>query len=191
MNRLVITCIALILIAAVLSAVIFFGPVFHGDKMHITDAENDVLFNVGSTCPGMIDLKAANFTRNNDMANITLKVREPFTSLGSGEFASWEILLVLENETDIMKTYVVRVEANATGSLGSFSDVATEDVKTFQVTPNGQWLNLIVPFSELQSATIIEWNIESTYKAFSGDTATTDAYDAAPDQGVQTTALGP
>jgi hypothetical protein len=139
----------------------------------------------------MIDLEAANFTRGNDVANITLKVREPFASLESGEFASWEILVVLENETDVLKTYIVRVEANITGFFASFSDVASEYVGTFQVTPSGQWLNLSVPFSELQSATIMEWSIESTYKAFSGDTAITDAYDAAPDQGVQTTALEP
>lgn len=191
MNRSFIVVIAFILIVIVVSVVIFFGPSLQGDALDISDPRGDVLLSVGSACPGMMDLVGANFTRSNGLANITVKVGEPFVSLGPDESASWEILVVLENETSVLRTYVVRVEADLAGFRGSFWDVMVEDVETFQTTRNGQWLSIMVDLDDLQSASMIEWNIQSVYTVFSGNDVVTDAYDMAPDQGIQTTMLEP
>lgn len=191
MNRLVVVCVAVVLLVVVLVAVVLFGPALQGDKLHISDYRNDVLFNVGSSCPGMMDLEGANFTRSGGVANITLKVAEPFELLGSDEFATWEFLVVLENETEVLHTYIVSVKADSSGFSGSFYEVTAFEEETFDVAPSGQWMNLLVPLDELGSAIRVEWHVEAIYEAYSGLDVIVDAYDIAPDEGLQATELEP
>ena len=191
MNRLVVVCVAVILLVVVLVAVVLFGPALQSDMLHISDYRNDVLFNIGSSCHGMVDLEGANFTRIGGVANITLKVAEPFDLLGSDEFATWEFLVVLENETDVLQTYIISVEADSSGFSGSFYDVSAFEEESFDVAPSGQWLSLLVPLDEIGSASMVEWHVEAFYEAYSGLDVVADAYDVAPNEGLQATELEP
>ncbi len=155
----------------------------------LNDPANDVVVSAGTNYPGMIDVVSATLNVNGTMLDVTVNVADSVSTLGNGEYAQWNVTLILENDTDVLKTYVISV--NMTTQLtGSIVDVDLGTLQTCQVSYYKNSLTAVASVSELGGTKVIEWGILTTYESFSGGELITSASDIAPDEGLQRTVLG-
>ena len=152
---------------------------------------NDVVLNVGTQYPGMIDVVGGTLDANGTTLNITINVRDPVSSLGDGETAQWNMTVILENSTDVLKTYVISAEMNSAQLTGSIVDVGTQSVQSCQVQYYRNSLTVLAIMDELPNARTVEWNVLTSYEQYSEGQLVTSASDLAPAEGLQTTVLNP
>ena len=157
----------------------------------LSDPANDVTLSMGTQYPGMIDVVGGVLMVNGTTLTVTVNVRDPVSSLGDGEIAQWNVTVILENETDVLKTYEISLEMNSSQLTGSIVDVETQSVRTCQVQYSGNSLTVFAVEDELPKARTVEWNVLTLYEQYSGGELVTSASDLAPDEGLQTTALKP
>lgn len=149
-----------------------------------------VVVSVGTQYPGMIDVVSAGLKVNGTTLTVTVNGRDPVSVLGRGEDAQWNITLILENDTSVLKTYMINVNMNSTQLTGSLADVDSGTAQTCQVTTLKNSLTMDAVMSELNGTKVIEWNILTTYESYSGNELITSASDIAPAIGLQQTVLG-
>lgn len=180
--------IAALLIATVI-LVTFYG--FNGTPdAQVNEAQNDVQNNIGSYYPGMIDMVSASVEKNQSTLNATINLKEPVTALGENESAQFDTIVILENETDVLQTYELRIDINATGAFGIVQNVQTKNQQPLQLNSDGNKLTMTTPLGELSNATKAEWNVCSTYEKLSSNQVISNAYDFMPDEGLRTTNFG-
>ena len=185
------TLIAVAVIAIVVASVVLYRLNTGGSvSSQLNDPTNDVVVSVGSSYPGMIDVVSATLGVNGTMLNVTINVADSVSSLGDDEYAQWNVTLILENDTDVLKTYMISMLMNSTQLSGSIVDVDLGTVQTCQASYFKSSLTAAASVSELEGTKVIEWNILTTYESFSGGELTTSASDIAPDEGLQRTVLG-
>jgi hypothetical protein len=184
--------IVIAMIAVVITSVVLYR-LYVGSPAtsQLSDPSNDVELSIGTQYPGMIDVVSAALDMNETTLNVTINVKDPFHSLGDGEIARWNVTVILENETDVLKTYEVGVNMNSTQLTGSIVDVETQNVQSCQVSHQTNSLTVLAVVDELSNAKTIEWRILTSYEQYSGGELTTNASDLAPDEGLQKTVLKP
>jgi hypothetical protein len=186
---LMLTVVAVIAIL-VTSAILYRLYAGTSATFQLNDPANDVVLSVGTQYPGMIDVVSAMLEANGTALNVTINVEDTVSYIGSGEYAQWNITLILENDTDVLKTYEISVNMNSTQLTGSIVDVDEETVQTCQVEHHENSLTVVAAMSELSGTRVIEWSILTTYESYSGDELITSASDMAPDESLQQTVLG-
>jgi hypothetical protein len=175
-----------VLVTSVILYRLYVGP---STSPEINDPTNDEVLSLGTLYPGMMDVVSAALRVNGTALTVTVEGRAPVSVLGDGEYGQWNITLILENDTDVLKTYVVCVSMNSTQLTGSVVDVGAGTVKTCQVEYKNS-LTVVAGMSELNRTKVIFWNVLATYVSYSGDQLVTSASDMDPDQGLQQTILG-
>ena len=186
--KLLVPLTAAILIVAV-GLVALYG--FNGmPNAQVNEAQNDMQVNVGSGYPGMVDMVSASIEKNQSTLNATINVKEPVTALREKESAQFDIIVILENEQDVLQTYELRIDINATGMFGLVQDVQTKNQQPLQLNADGHKLTITAVLGELNNATKAEWNIYSTYEKLAGNQIISSAYDFIPDEGLRTTNFG-
>jgi hypothetical protein len=190
-SKLLLLIVGAVIVVLVTSAVLYRLYAGTSASSQLNDPSNDVVLSAGTRYPGMIDVVSGTLEANGTMLNVTINVRDSFSSLGDGETAQWNVTVILENQTDVLKTYVISVEMNSTELTGSIVDVDTLSVQSCQVQYYRNSLTVLAVVNELPRARTIEWNVLTLYEQYSGGELVTSATDLAPDEGLQTTALTP
>ena len=181
-----VVAIIAILITSVVLYRLYVGTPVTGQ---LNDPENDLVLTVGTQHPGMVDVVSAKLEANGKTLSVNVNVRDPISDLGDGEYAQWNVTLILENETDVLKIYEVCVEMNSTDLTGYVVEVEEQKMQGCQVNRSKNSLTVLAVIDELQGAKEVEWFILTIYERFSGDELTTSASDIAPDEGLQKTVL--
>jgi hypothetical protein len=189
-SKLLMLIVVAVIAVLVTSVILYRLYVGTSASSQLDDPSNDVVLSVGTQYPGMIDVVSAALKVNGTTLTLTVKVADPVSVLGDGEYAQWNITLILENDTDVLKTYMISVNMNSTQLTGSVVDVDAGTVQTCQVNYNKNSLTVVAVMSELNGTKMIEWNILTTYESYSGDELITSASDMAPDESLQQTVLG-
>jgi hypothetical protein len=184
---LIVVAVIAVLVTSVILYRLYVGT---SASSQLNDPANDVVLSVGTQYPGMIDVVSAALKVNGTTLTVTVNAAGSVFVLGDGEDAQWNITLILENDTDVLKTYMISVNMNSTQLTGSLVDVDTGTVQTCQVTYLKNSLTVVAVMSELNGTKVIEWNILTSYESYSGNELTTSASDIAPDEGLQQTVLG-
>lgn len=189
---LMLTVVAVLAIVVVLVVSFVLVGLFTGppSAFQLNDPSNDVVVSAGTQYPGMIDVAGAGLTRTGTTLTVTVNVRDAVSSLSSGQYAQWNITLILENDTDVQKTFVATLNMNSTSFTGAIVDVADGTVQTCQVGYGFKNVTMTAVIGELTQTRVIEWNILSTYESYAGNELVTSASDLAPDAGLQSTVLG-
>jgi hypothetical protein len=189
-SKLLMLIVVAVIAVLVTSAILYRLYVGTSASSQLNDPSNDVVLSVGTQYPGMIDVVSAALKVNGTTLTVTINVADSVSVLGDGEYAQWNITLILENDTDVLKTYMISVNMNSTQLTGSVVDVDAETVQTCQVDYYKNSLTVVATMSELNGTKMIEWNILTTYESYSGDELITSASDMAPDESLQQTVLG-
>lgn len=189
-NRLVLSVAIVTMVVVVLvTSVVLFSMFTKSPENQLSDPSNDVVLDVGSDYPGMIDVVGGRLEANETTLQIIINGRDPIVSLASGEFAYWNVTLILEND-DSFRAYNVWVELNATRRAGYVQEIGDPNVRTCQVGDNNS-LTAVVVFEELPNAKQAEWSVLTAYEKWLGNDLISSASDTAPDDGLQTTVLRP
>jgi hypothetical protein len=102
--------------------------------------------------------------------------------------------LILQNETDVLKTYQLGVNLNSSGMTSQIQDVDTLAVQNCDASYNnnskGSYTLLVTAnVNELPATTTIQWGIITNYSLYSGMDLVASSTDIVPDQGLQVTAI--
>jgi peptidoglycan hydrolase-like protein with peptidoglycan-binding domain len=189
-NRLVLSvAIVTMAVLVLVPSVVLYSMFTKTPENRLSDLSNDVVLDVGESYPGMIDVVDGSLEANGTTLKITINGRDPIVSLGEGEFAYWNVTLILEND-DSLRAYNVWVEFNSTRRAGYVQEIRDQNVRTCQVEYNNS-LTVFVGFDELPNAKQVEWSVLTVYEKWSGNDLIASASDTAPDDGLQTTVLQP
>jgi hypothetical protein len=182
-----------VVVVGVLAFVVLYrsGANNQSGTLQLTDSKGDVVVSVGSGYPGMIDVVGGSLGANNTVLNVTIVVAEPVSVLGDGEWAQWNVTVILENSTDTLNVYTVSVQLNSTGLTGFIQPVGEQNVTACQVSFKGNVLTVLASAQELPNTKTVEWSILSAYEKNVGDQLVASASDIAPDEGLQQTVLNP
>jgi len=180
-----IVTVAVLLVSGVLYYLLVLAPALSIGP--IKDPAGDVLLNLGSNYPGMVDIVGGSLEEGGNTMNVSVDVAEAVSGVNVGEFARWDVTLVLENGSDVLGTFELHVEINATGFFGVIQNLEDESSKPCQVNSHGNTLTAVVVFDRPENPERAEWRIISTYEKFSGEELIASSYDFAPDNGMQTT----
>jgi hypothetical protein len=153
----------------------------------LEDPENDVVLNIGTEYPGMIDVDNAALEVNGTSLKITITVKDTIPDLDDGEYAQWNVTLILENEP--LKMYEICAELNSTQLSGYATEIGGSKAITCQVEYYQNSLTLSTLIDELQDANEVEWFIVTTFEKSSEEELIIVGSDIAPDEGLQTTIL--
>jgi hypothetical protein len=190
-EKLLMLIVLAVIAVVVTSAILYRLYMWTSVTSQLNDPANDVVLSVGTQYPGMIDVVSAGLKVNGTTLTVTVKVADSVSFLGDGEYAQWNITLILENDTgDVLKTYMISVNVNSTQLTGSVVDVDAETVQVCQVGYDKNSLTVVATISELNGTKTIEWIILTTYETYSLDELMTSASDMAPDESLQQTVLG-
>ena len=185
-SKILVALIVVVLLSALIVVIVFSlngtPPSSNG-----SDAQNDIQTDVGSSYPGMIDIVGASIQKNQSTFNSTITVKDPIITLGEGESAQFDMIVILENGEDVLQTYEFRVDINATGMFGIVQDVQTQNPQPLQLNSDSNKLTMTANLSELNNATQVEWNVYSTYAKMVGDQLVVNAHDFVPDEGLNVT----
>lgn len=135
----------------------------------------------------MIDIVSASIERQQTNLKVTIQVKNPIETLSSQESAEFETIAILENQEDVLQTYELIVNINATGTFCTVQDVQTKTQCPAQLKIDGNTIIITASLSELGEATQVEWNILSTYEVIVNSQAIFSANDFVPDEGLKTT----
>jgi hypothetical protein len=190
---LVVAVAAVVVVSVVLYSL--FGVASNSFQLNVP--ENNVVQNLGSQYPGMIDVVSALLGVNGTRLTVTFNLRGPVSYVSSSEDAQWNVTLELWNDTDVLnpnagvlKTYEVVVNLNSTQITGQIEDVDNQTVQDCQVSYNKNILTVQAVVAELPATKLIQWGIVTNYEQYdSGGNLIASATDVAPDEGLQETVL--
>jgi len=151
------------------------------------ETQNDVQTNIGSNYPDMVDMVSASIEKQQTTLTTTIRVKEAIISLGEQETVQFNMIAVLENEEDALRTYELIVDINATGIFGFVQDVQTKQQYTAELSVEGDTLTITTTLNELADASQVEWSIYSIFEKLEGNQLVCSAYDFVPDEGMRTT----
>ncbi len=183
--KIIATLVAIILIVTVI-AVVFSGFI-GAPNSQVNEFQNDVQVNIGSSYPGTVDMVNASIAKNEGVLDAAITVKGPIVALGEDESVQFDMILILENETDALQTYELRINMNSTSLTGMVGDAQTNNQQPVQLIIDGNTLKITTLLAELSGATKAEWNIGSTYEKISDNQIIASAWDFVPDQGLRTT----
>jgi hypothetical protein len=153
----------------------------------LKDAENDVVLNIGTEYPGMIDVDNATLEVNGTSLKITINVKDTIPDLNNGENAQWNVTIILENEPLTM--YEICAKLNSTQLSGYATEIGEPKAIDCQVEYHQNSLTLNALIDELQDAKEAQWFILTTFEKSSENELVTSGSDIAPDEGIQRTIL--
>ncbi len=183
--KIIATLVAIVLIVTVI-AVVFSGFIA-APNSQVNEVQNDVQVNIGSSYSGTVDMVNASIAKNDGVLDAAITVKDPIVALEENESVQFDMILILENETDVLQTYELRIDVNASGLSGMVGNAQTNSQQPVQLIIDGNTLKITTPLVELSGATKAEWNICSTYEKISGNQIIASAWDFVPDQGLRTT----
>jgi len=178
--------IVVILLVSVVLAVAFAGLI-GAPSTQANEKQNDLQVNIGSSYPGIADMVSASVAKTGSTLNATITVKDPIVPLTEEETAQYDMVIIIENQEDVLQTYELRVDINATGVFGVVHDVQTKNQQHVELLADGNTLKISADLPELINATQAEWNINSTYEKLSDNQIVTSAWDFIPDQGLRIT----
>ena len=180
--------ISILIIIAVGAAVfLFLSSRSSLEAMQLNDPSDDVLLTVGSSYPKAVDITGAALEISEDRANLTVRANAPEISVNDEGTMTWDVILVLENQTDVVKAYNLRVTLNSTGLFCLFRDVEEETSKSCIISLQRNKLFVSMPLEGPVKFEQAEWSITSTYEEKTTGKLTTNAFDFAPDEGMHIT----
>ncbi len=182
----IIASIVVAVLIVTLVTVVFSGFIV-APRSQVSELQDDVQVNIGSSYPGIVDMVHASIAKNEGELNAAITVKDPIAALGDNASAQFDMVLILEKDEDALQTYALRIDVNATGLFGMVEDVQTKNQQPVQLILDGNTLKITMPLAELSSATKAEWNIYSTYEKTSDYQIIASAWDFIPDQGLRTT----
>jgi hypothetical protein len=178
--------IVAILLASVVLAVAFVGLI-GAPSTQANEKQNDLQVNIGSSYPGIADMVSVSVAKAGSTLNATITVKSPIIPFTEEETAQFNMVIILENQEDVLQTYELRVDINATGVFGVIQDVQTKSQQHVELLLDGNTLKISADLPELINATQVEWSINSTYEKLSDNQIVASAWDFIPDQGLRTT----
>jgi hypothetical protein len=191
-KRLLIVLVSVGIFAVIIASFVWYR-LYSGSSgtSQLSDPANDVVLSMGTHYPGMIDVVNGTLEANGKTLNVTINGRDLVSNLSDGEIAQWNVTVILETETDVLKTYEIGAQMNSTQLTGIIVDVMAQKAQSCLVQYGNNSLNVHTVVDELLSAKTVEWNVLTTYEQYSGGELITSASDMAPDEGLQSTALNP
>ena len=182
--------VAIAIVAVIIVSVVFYS-LYAGtsNSFQINVPANHVVLNLGTQYPGMIDVASALLGVNGTELTVTFNLRGAVSNLSISENAQWNVTLVLQNETDVLKTYEICANLNSTQMTGQIEDVDSQTVQNCTVNYNKNTLTVVSVIGELPETKTIAWGIVTTYEQYSAGELVTSASDVAPDAGLQQTVL--
>jgi hypothetical protein len=151
------------------------------------ETENDLQVNIGSAYPGVADLVSASIAKAGSTLNVNISVKDTITPLAEQETAQYNMVLIIENGTDVLQTYELRIDMNSTGLFGVIQDVQTKNQQRIDLEVFDSTLKMSTDFVELNDATQAEWNLNSSYEKVENNQIVVSAWDFIPNQGLTTT----
>jgi hypothetical protein len=180
--------LSILIIVTVGAAVLLFLSLSSNlEGMEINDPRNDVLLSFGSGYPQAVDITGAALEISQEQANLTIRTNEQNINIGERENIIWEAILILENQTDVVKTFDLQATLNSTGLFCSAQDVEDGTTKNCNITLQQNKLLISMTFSELAEFEQVEWNVISSYEETMSGALAANAFDFAPDQGTHLT----
>ena len=155
----------------------------------INDPKGDLIANVGSSKTPIVDVTKATIEKNGDQLKFNINVDGDISTLNEDETAQWNMIVLLENETDVLNAYEIKIEMNTTGIFGTAQNIEDENAQTCQVEYQGNVITVQAALDGTQNATHIEWNVSTVYDKTVGDNVIANICDFAPDEGLQETQL--
>lgn len=191
-KRLLIVLVSVGIFAVIIASFVWYR-LYSGSSgtSQLSDPANDVVLSMGTHYLGMIDVVNGTLEANGKTLNVTINGRDLVSNLSDGEIAQWNVTVILETETNVLKTYEIGAQMNSTQLTGIIVDVMTQKAQSCLVQYGNNSLNVHTVVDELLSAKTVEWNVLTTYEQYSGGELITSASDMAPDEGLQSTALNP
>lgn len=183
--KLLVPIVAILLVSVVLA--VAFAGLIGAPSTQANEKQNDLQVNIGSSYPGIADMVSASVAKTGSTLNATITVKDPIVPLTEEETAQYDMVIILENQEDVLQTYELRVDINATGVFGVVQDVQTKNQQHVELLADGNTLKISADLPELINATQAEWNINSTYEKLSDNQIVTSAWDFIPDQGLRIT----
>ena len=183
--KLLVPIIAVLLVSVVLA--VAFAGLNGAPSTQANEKQNDLQVNIGTSYPGIADMVSASVAKTGSTLNATITVKGPIVPLTEEETAQYNMVIILENQEDVLQTYELRVDINATGVFGVVQDVQTKNQQHVELLADSNTLKMSSDLPELINATQAEWNINSTYEKLSGSQIVASAWDFIPDQGLRTT----
>jgi hypothetical protein len=157
------------------------------EEMQINDPRNDVLLSFGSSYSKAVDITGASLETSHDLANLTIRTNEQNINIDERETIIWEVILILENQTDVVKTYDLQTTLNSTGLFCSAQDVEDGTTKNCNITLQQNKLLISMTFNGLLEFEQVEWNVISSFEENRGGELVANAFDFAPDEGTHLT----
>jgi len=186
MGKFKILAVLLIVVIVVAAAVALYSSLGVMNP-EANETQNDVQTNIGSNYPDMVDMVSASIEKQQTTLTTTIRVKEAIISLGEQETVQFNMIAVLENEEDALRTYELIVDINATGIFGFVQDVQTKQQYTAELSVEGDTLTITTTLNKLADASQVEWSIYSIYEKLEGNQLVCSAYDFVPDEGMRTT----
>ena len=159
------------------------------EAMQINDPLNDVLLSFGSSYAEAVDITGATLEVSPDQANLTIRTSDQNMNMNERELIVWEVILVLENQTDALKTYDLQATLNSTGLFCSIQDVEDGTTKNCNITIEQNKLLISMTFNEPIEFEQVEWNVISSYEENMDGVLSANAFDFAPDGGMHLTVM--
>ena len=180
-----------VFVVVIVVLVVVFSGFFSGeeDTRVLGDAQNDVFLSLGEASPGMVDLTGASLDVDDGQLVVEFSTRETIVGLGEGEFLVYDVLLVLENESSVIRSFEVTVEVNSSGVLGFLVDVESGEMVVQELVLGLNDVSVVVDVSGFEVPTIVEWSVSSSYERLSGEELVGYALDFMPDDDLHTTYL--
>lgn len=180
-----------VFVVVIVVLVVVFSGFFSGeeDTRVLGDAQNDVFLSLGEASPGMVDLTGASLDVDDGQLVVEFSTRETIVGLGEGEFLVYDVLLVLENESSVIRSFEVTVEVNSSGVLGFLVDVESGEMVVQELVLGLNDVSVVVDVSGFEVPTIVEWSVSSSYERLSGEELVVYALDFMPDDDLHTTYL--
>lgn len=138
--KIIATLVAIILIVTVI-AVVFSGFI-GAPNSQVNEFQNDVQVNIGSSYPGTVDMVNASIAKNEGVLDAAITVKGPIVALGEDESVQFDMILILENETDALQTYELRINMNSTSLTGMVGDAQTNNQQPVQLIIDGNTLKI-------------------------------------------------
>lgn len=180
-----------VFVVVIVVLVVVFSGFFSGeeDTRVLGDAQNDVFLSLGEASPGMVDLTGASLDVDDGQLVVEFSTRETIVGLGEGEFLVYDVLLVLENESSVIRSFEVTVEVNSSGVLDFLVDVESGEMVVQELVLGLNDVSVVVDVSGFEVPTIVEWSVSSSYERLSGEELVGYALDFMPDDDLHTTYL--
>jgi hypothetical protein len=193
MNKFQIATLFIILFIIIAGGVIFVYQSISPnlEEMELNDPPNDVIISVGANAPKAVDITGASLEITQHQANLTIRTYAQKVSTIDKGTILWETILVIENQTDVIDTYHLKVTLNSTGISCNIRNVEETTVQNLAVDMQRNKLLIFIPLDGLPQFEQVSWSITSTYEEENSGNIVVNAFDFAPDQGMHVTATQP